>query len=135
MVDVTTFAQRWLPRLRIADTGERSEAVADAFEDLRNAFLIERQPLDSDWSSSIHQAKGLEANAVLVVASGLGELQKWCETDRVKRNADKQDQCRLGFVAFSRAMELLCIACLKPLSSEARSHLNSLGVTFLPKGS
>ena len=132
IADLPSFMEQWLPRLKIANFGERSNAVADEFENLQNAFNFQKQPQDGDWSSSIHQAKGLEGNAVLVVASSLSELQKWSETDRAKRNADKQDCCRLGFVAFSRAMELLCIACMKPLDDKTRSHLQRLGVTFLP---
>jgi len=81
--------------------------------------------------ASIRRAKGLEADAVLALALGLAELKKWLSTDRVTRTADKQDKCRLGYVAFTRPREMLCIACLKPLDNEAESLLHELGVQFV----
>jgi hypothetical protein len=131
--EAATFTERWLPRLRVSDLQERREAVADGFDELRNAFSTTRQLQWIDWSSSINKAKGLEAIAVLAVASNLNQLQKWCMMDRTQRNADTTDTCRLGFVAFSRPMELLCIACLKPLDNQTRSDLQNLDVTFLPR--
>jgi len=65
--------------------------------------------------STIHKAKGLDADAVLVVAEKYEHFLKWFETDPKERYADKSDQCRLGFVGFSRAKELLCIACLQDI--------------------
>jgi DNA helicase-2/ATP-dependent DNA helicase PcrA len=57
--------------------------------------------------STIHKAKGLEAHAVLVIAQTKAELLKWLETDKQKRCDHETDKCREGFVAFSRAKELL----------------------------
>lgn len=80
--------------------------------------------------SSIHKAKGLEAESVLVVAKNLKQLNTWLEMDREKREQDKIDQCRLGFVAFSRARQLLCIACLEPLNTATKQRLLQLQVTI-----
>jgi DNA helicase-2/ATP-dependent DNA helicase PcrA len=49
------------------------------------------------------------------------------------RNSDKQDKCRLGFVAFSRAMELLCLACREPADAKTSQYLEELGFTLLPR--
>jgi DNA helicase-2/ATP-dependent DNA helicase PcrA len=57
-------------------------------------------------------------------------LRKWCTTDRAQRSADRQDVCRIGFVAFTRAMELLCIACRQSIDSQTQAYLESLGVTI-----
>jgi DNA helicase-2/ATP-dependent DNA helicase PcrA len=130
--DLDGFCEFWAPRLNISTLGAQRTAVADAFGELRDAFLTCKHAQWNDWSSSIHQAKGLEADAVLAVARSLNELIAWCETDHARRKADKADRCRLGFVAFSRAMELLCVSCLKPLDNKTRSHLQCLGVTLLP---
>ncbi|MFF6014722.1 3'-5' exonuclease [Lysinibacillus fusiformis] len=63
----------------------------------------------------MHKSKGLQADAVLVVAKTENELLKWLEKDKDTRLNSNQDTIRLGYVAFSRPKELLCIACLKQL--------------------
>lgn len=90
--------------------------------------------LHLEQSSSIRRAKGLQADAVLVVAKGLGELKKWLITDRSEREADRSDACRLGYVAFTRARELVCIACLKEIDQELQSRLSSLGISVVTHG-
>jgi len=98
---------------------------------LLNAVLYNTERSDTERMSSIHKAKGLEADAVLVVAKTLAELKKWCETDSAIRQKDKIDSCRVGFVAFSRAKEVLCIACRKKLDSDTKQHMRSLGVKIV----
>ena len=44
---------------------------------------------------------------------------------------DKLDTCREGFVAFSRAKELLCIACLEKLDSSALGAIHHLGIEVI----
>ena len=78
--------------------------------------------------SSIRKAKGLEADAVLVVAKKAIELKKWLQIDPICRAGDKQDTCRLGYVAFTRPREMLCIACLEKLGSEFTPMLKALGI-------
>lgn len=87
----------------------------------------------SELCASIRRAKGLQADAALVVAKGAAELEKWLQTDRSIRMADKQDKCRLGYVAFTRPREMLCIACLKDLDAEAIQMLQNLGVVTVPE--
>jgi len=86
---------------------------------------------DCECVSSIHKAKGLEADAVLVVAKNQAELRKWCETETSVRSADKDDICRIGFVAFSRAKESLVLACLKKIDNETKAVLESLGIALM----
>lgn len=125
------FLTAWLPKLGVTSgLREREKPVFDAFDHLKSAVAAGRRNLGDDWSCSIHRAKGLESNAVLVVAERLNELRKWCVTGRLQRNDDRSDGCRLGFVAFSRAMELLCVACREPLDSELRGRLEGLGMTI-----
>jgi DNA helicase II / ATP-dependent DNA helicase PcrA len=57
---------------------------------------------------------------------------KWLETDVEARLADKQDTCRVGYVAFSRAREFLCIACLEKVDSELREHMIKLDIEIVP---
>jgi ATP-dependent DNA helicase UvrD/PcrA len=129
---VESFKEQWLPKLDIPpDTKHLEKATSESFDHLKAAIGASRQDSCKDWSSSIHRAKGLEAKAVLVVASGLDELKKWCMTDSEKRGCDKRDTCRIGYVAFSRAAELLCIACSQPLDSAAEALLRALGVPLV----
>ncbi|MCY8203418.1 MULTISPECIES: UvrD-helicase domain-containing protein [Bacillus] len=52
---------------------------------------------------SIHSAKGMEAECVLVLAETQNELNEWLA------NNQKSEEARIGYVAFSRARKLLCI--------------------------
>jgi DNA helicase-2/ATP-dependent DNA helicase PcrA len=78
--------------------------------------------------ASIRKAKGLQADAALVLAKGVAELKKWLQTERSVRVADKQDKCRLGYVAFTRPREMLCIACLKEADEELIQMLQERGI-------
>ena len=82
--------------------------------------------------SSVHRAKGLEADTVLVIAKTNKELTNWLTIDPEVRQADKNDSCRLGFVAFSRAKTLLCIGCSENLCDENRATLSQRSVLILP---
>ncbi|MBM7699653.1 UvrD-helicase domain-containing protein [Kurthia huakuii] len=81
---------------------------------------------------TIHKSKGLQADAVLVVAKTEKDLLKWLEEDKDKRLNSNQDTCRLGYVAFSRPRELLCIACLEPVGRETEQLLQNLKVNLYP---
>jgi len=96
-------------------------------------FLLKNEPEVSghNFHSSIHKAKGLEAECVLVVAKSLNELNDWIETDFEKRCEDKQDTCRIGFVGFTRAKQILCIACKASLGAQVKERLRELGITFV----
>jgi DNA helicase II / ATP-dependent DNA helicase PcrA len=78
--------------------------------------------------ANIHTIKGLEHEAVLVIAKNEEELLNWLESDRSKRDSDKDDVCRIGYVAFSRAERLLCIGCLSGVSSQSEQFMGSLGI-------
>lgn len=82
--------------------------------------------------SNIHKFKGLELDAILAVAKNEVELNLWLETETTKRDSHSDratsDYPRLGYVAFSRARKVLCIACLEPISASTKQKLNDLGV-------
>lgn len=99
-----------------------------SFECIKDVFLQQQDDSKSQFAT-IHKAKGLQANAVLVVAENLDRLKKYIETDRERRDTDTQDFCRIGFVGFSRARDLLCIACLENAESIHRD-LEVLGVNI-----
>ena len=99
----------------------------------RLCFLLKKESEASvhNFHSSIHKAKGLEAECVLVVAEKLKELQKWIETEFKKRCEDKKDTCRIGFVGFTRAKQILCIGCKASIGATVKEKLKNLGVTFI----
>ena len=99
----------------------------------RLCFLLKKETEVSNCNfySSIHKAKGLEAECVLVVSKSLKELEKWIETGFEKRCEDKQDTCRIGFVGFTRAKEILCIACKASISTVVKEQLAKMGVIFI----
>jgi DNA helicase-2/ATP-dependent DNA helicase PcrA len=85
----------------------------------------------NNFYSSIHKAKGLEAECVLVVSKGINKLKKWLTTDYEERCKDKSDTCRIGYVGFTRSKEILCIACREQVDSPIKENLRELGVTIL----
>ena len=70
--------------------------------------------------STVHKAKGQEREAVLVVAANAAQLVGWVKL------ANRDEESRIGFVAFSRARKLLCIT-VESLSQPQRSKLERLG--------
>ncbi|PPB08917.1 UvrD-helicase domain-containing protein [Brevibacillus laterosporus] len=95
-----------------------SESLFEELNEYRDTFL------------TIHKSKGLQADAALVVAKNEKELLMWLENDKEKRLLDQQDKCRLGYVAFSRPKEFLCIACLTPISEPTLKLLNKFNVNL-----
>jgi DNA helicase-2/ATP-dependent DNA helicase PcrA len=127
-----SFSEFVKGHFQIKSFGSREAAVGDGLQQLKASLSTGAGSSTGDERfSSIHRAKGLEADAVLVVAESPSELGKWLEVDQVKRSNDKQDKCRLGYVAFTRAREMLGIACLKPLSAEVRRALFDRGVSAI----
>lgn len=106
----------------------RIKLIEDGLSLLSAELAIGASAQMTELYASIRKAKGLQADAVLVVAKGVAELKKWLQTDRSVRVADKQDKCRLGYVAFTRPREMLCIACLKEPDAELTQTLQNLGV-------
>jgi DNA helicase II / ATP-dependent DNA helicase PcrA len=126
--DADAFTAFWVPKLDVRDVKDRQDAINIRSVHFYASFTEQAHSSVADWSSSIHRAKGLEATAVLVVAKTRNELMKWLVKGKAARGTDKADTCRLGFVAFSRARELLCIAALESLDDASLAELQYLGV-------
>ena len=126
---------------------EESFDAEKFFDELQNLKEIPNKNQQTEYTTTIHKSKGLEATCVLVVASDNNELEKWLESDHAKRIAvqfkkkkkvsdkDKEkvfdDDYRLGFVAFSRAKVALYIACLQELTQTNKNKVEQLGVTLI----
>lgn len=113
------------------------------YNELKALKVIPINQHQTEYTTSIHKSKGLEATCVLVVARDNNELEKWLENNpdnRVaiqysKKNKEKafEDHYRLGFVAFSRAKMALYIACLEMLNEKNKEKLRNLGVKLVDK--
>jgi DNA helicase-2/ATP-dependent DNA helicase PcrA len=60
---------------------------------------------------TIHKAKGLEADGVLVVAKTEAEMLKWLNMTKTNMKSDTDELYRLGYVAFTRPRKMLLLAC------------------------
>ncbi|KAF2342277.1 UvrD-helicase domain-containing protein [Flavobacterium tistrianum] len=115
--------------------------IEKCYEDLKNLKLKKISTKLTDFTTSIHKSKGLEATCVLVVAKDNKELSLWLETDHNNRTTIQysaknkikafDDHYRLGFVAFSRAKTALYIGCLEKLNLNNKARLENLGVKLI----
>lgn len=64
---------------------------------------------------TIHKAKGLEADGVLVVAENEKQLFKWLNMTKTDMRNESDEDYRLGYVAFSRARKVLAVAVLEKI--------------------
>jgi DNA helicase-2/ATP-dependent DNA helicase PcrA len=126
--DLVNFVKN---RFRYDVSNSNIEPLKKGLSQLKDRLALGHSATHPEQSASIRRAKGLEADAVLAVAKNQSELKKWLCTDRAQRVADKQDKCRLGYVAFTRPREMLCIACLKPIDAELKNMLKSLEVQIV----
>jgi len=97
--------------------------------------VVPKSLKDAILVSNIHKFKGLESEAVLAVAKNEKELNLWLETNSTTRDEHQDrgtsDYPRLGYVAFSRARKLLCIACVEVISDETKRKLRDLYVEII----
>ncbi|PEZ63321.1 DNA helicase UvrD [Bacillus anthracis] len=93
------------------------------------SYLVEQAELQENLSDSegnvfsIHSAKGLEAECVLVLAETEAQLMEWLDDNK------RSEEARVGYVAFSRARKLLCVWAPN-MQEESYSHLQQY-VEFL----
>lgn len=133
----------------IKDSNEKRKIIADKFNvkfgieakneteieqdrSLNDIFTTEKNCKTSNtesFFSTIHSSKGLEATSVLVVAENNQELSDWLDFE--KANSELDDKYRLGYVAFSRARDMLVIACLEEINEANKQLLSNLGVKLL----
>jgi len=113
----------------IDNTGMKADVKKSLLE-ISNKASINLSRYQESCYSSIHSAKGLEATSVLAIAYSNNELDKWLNFKAA--NNDLDDDYRLGYVAFSRARDMLCIACLGDVSHDLKNKLRALNIVFNP---
>lgn len=96
--------------------------IAKTTSDLKQ---VNSNTTTTDYYSTIHSAKGLEATSVLVCAKTQNQLLKWLSADKIITD---DDDFRLGYVAFSRARIFLSLACLQPVDRSTIELLKSFEI-------
>ncbi|MHA1344723.1 MAG: UvrD-helicase domain-containing protein [Promethearchaeota archaeon] len=125
--DLKIFIERELGLLFV----DGSVRLEPKLNSLINLLKFDRTSSNKDYYSSIHKAKGLEAECVLVVSKNAKELKKWLETDYTLRCEDKIDMCRIGYVGFTRPKYMLFIACKQSIDLSIRKKLIDLNVAII----
>lgn len=127
---VNSLCKNYREFLEIDDSNKSSGCKVPSF--INDLFTgesnIKTQSLDTDaYFSTIHSFKGLEALCVMVISNSENYLKKFIETDI----SDQNQNSNLGYVAFSRAKDLLCIMCLEDISISLKEKLISMRVEFV----
>jgi len=107
----------------------KNEIEIDQGRSLDDIFTTEKNCKTSNiesFFSTIHSSKGLEATSVLVIAKDNQELSDWLNFEEANNHLD--DKYRLGYVAFSRARDMLVIACLEGINELNKQLLLNMGV-------
>lgn len=110
---------------------DKNIKIEAMIKEYKNKFIVSNKTKNNIICMNIHNSKGLEAGSILVIAKDNNELSKWLERDYNIRCNDTEDTCRLGYVAFSRAKELLAIACLEEIDLNNMNILKELNVFII----
>lgn len=129
---INSIRKQFLEKFNNIDNTGKQVDVENSLIELSNKTSISLSHNPESCYSSIHSAKGLEATSVLAIAYSNNELEKWLNFQEANNNLD--DDYRLGYVAFSRARDMLCISCLEEISNETKNKLESLNIVFYPGG-
>jgi DNA helicase-2/ATP-dependent DNA helicase PcrA len=127
---IDSIRKKFREKFNIIDNSGKQVDVEKSLSELSNNKSITLSHYPESCYSSIHSAKGLEATSVLAIAYSNKELDKWLNFKEANDNLN--DNYRLGYVAFSRARDILCIACLGEISDETKYKLESLNIIFYP---
>lgn len=113
-------------KIRLPDNTNKSIDISKGIEKLK---ITSKVVSNDKYCSSIHTSKGLEASSVLVIARTNNQLLKWLDFPNVVHNTD--DEYRLGYVAFSRAKEMLCITSIEKPSAKTIEILTKLKIEIV----
>lgn len=110
-------------KIQLADKTNKNIDISKGIDKLK---VVSKIANNNRYCSSIHTSKGLESTSVLVLARTNKQLLKWLDFQNVIH--DKDDDYRLGYVAFSRAREILCLAVLEEPIDELFETLKKLNI-------
>lgn len=127
---INSIRKQFREKFNIIDDSGKKVDVEKSLNELSTNKPFNLSHYPESCYSSIHSAKGLEATSVLAIAYSKNELNKWLNFQEANKNLD--DDYRLGYVAFSRARDMLSIACLEKIYDETKDKLESLNIFFYP---
>lgn len=125
--DLKTFIENNLGLIFIDDAVK----LESKLKSLKNLLTFNKSFSNKELYSSIHKAKGLEAECAIVVSKNIKELKKWLETDNKVRCEAKTDTCRIGYVGFTRPKYMLFIACKEAIDFSIKKKLMDLNVEII----
>lgn len=125
---INSIKNQFLVKFNCIDNTGKQVDVENTLIELSNKSSNNLSHNPESCYSSIHSAKGLEATSVLAIASSSNELEKWLDFKEANNNLC--DDYRLGYVAFSRARDMLCISCLDKITPKIKNKLESLKIVF-----
>jgi hypothetical protein len=109
--------------------GKRTRKVAQSCSVTNELHAVVRPNLAGDNFRTIHKAKGIQREAILVFARDVDEFESWVFSPDITRD----ESSRRGYVAFSRARKILCICC-ETLSAKHRGELEARNVELVVLG-
>jgi len=114
-------------RLGILDCRGQVGKVADSCTVGAAIRAVVRPTLLGNNFRTIHSAKGIQREAVLVVAKDQAEFERWVMCP----NPCMHEIGRVGYVACSRARKILCLCC-KTVPASMASILEARGLDVVP---
>jgi hypothetical protein len=103
-------------KLGVLNCGGRARQIAHTCQVANELHAVIRPNLIGDNYRTIHKAKGIQREAVLVFAKDSNEFGSWLFSPDISED----ESGRRGFVAFSRARRVLCICCESLLTEQKR---------------
>lgn len=109
--------------------GSKTREVAETCQVANELHAVIRPNLIGDNFRTIHKAKGIQREAVLVFAKDSIELESWLFSPGISQD----ESSRRGYVAFSRTRKILCICC-ETLSTEQQQRLEDRNLKVVTLG-
>jgi hypothetical protein len=116
-------------KLGILDCRGKARDISRSIKVADELHAVIRPNLVGDNFRTIHKAKGIQRDAVLVLAKDKSELESWLFSP----DTSQDESSRRGYVAFSRARKILCICC-EELTVEQKEQLEHGNSVIVPIG-
>jgi len=116
-------------KLGILDCRRRARKIAETCQVANELHAVIRPNLIGDNFRTIHKAKGIQREAVLVFAKNSSEFESWL----FPLDISHDESSRRGYVAFSRARKILCICC-ETLPREQKQRLENRDLEVVTLG-
>jgi len=116
-------------KLGILDCRGGTRSISETIKVADELHAVIRPNLVGDSFRTIHKAKGIQREAVLVFAKNSNEFESWLFPPDISQD----ESSRRGYVAFSRARKILCICC-ENLTLEQERQLEGRNLRIVTLG-